>query len=143
MNAIKDAIKAGKTVVGTAGSPAVDTAMLSDAGFDFLLFDTQHSPYELKQMQAPIAAMKGKQTAPIVRVAVNQAWQICTALDAGARAIDVDVEAHVAPYLACSGRAPTRRASSSEASSAPIEITTEIRVRRIAPASPPGTWVKV
>ena len=47
----------------------------------------------------------------------------------------------MAPYLACSGRAPTRRASSSEASSAPIEITTEIRVRRIAPASPPGTAV--
>ena len=57
MNAIKTAIKAGKTVVGTAGAPNVDVALLGDAGFDFLLFDTQHSPWELKQLGAPIAAM--------------------------------------------------------------------------------------
>ena len=43
MNAIKDAIKSGRTVVGTAGSPNVDVSLLADAGFDFLLFDTQHS----------------------------------------------------------------------------------------------------
>ena len=89
MNAIKDAIKSGRTVVGTAGSPAVDVALLSDAGFDFLLFDTQHSAFELKQMGAPIAAMKGKKTAPIVRVAANEAYQICFALDAGARGVIV------------------------------------------------------
>ena len=34
MNAIKDAIKSGKTVVGTAGSPNVDVSLLADAGFD-------------------------------------------------------------------------------------------------------------
>ena len=45
MNAIKDAIKSGRTVVGTAGSPNVDVSLLADAGFDFLLFDTQHSPW--------------------------------------------------------------------------------------------------
>ena len=112
MNAIKDAIKAGKTVVGTAGSPAVDTAMLSDAGFDFLLFDTQHSPYELKQMQAPIAAMKGKQTAPIVRVAVNQAWQICTALDAGARGVIIPMVNTRAEAEAAVDRKSTRLNSS-------------------------------
>jgi 2-keto-3-deoxy-L-rhamnonate aldolase RhmA len=36
--------QSGKTVVGTAGAPNVDNALLADAGFDFLLFDTQHSP---------------------------------------------------------------------------------------------------
>ena len=87
MNAIKAALKSGKTVVGTAGSPAVDVALLADAGFDFLLFDTQHSPYEIKQLQPPIQALRGKQAAPIVRVAANQAYQICYALDAGARGI--------------------------------------------------------
>ena len=89
MNAIKDAIKSGKTVVGTAGSPNVDVSLLADAGFDFLLFDTQHSPWEIKQLQPPIQAMRGKQAAPMVRVAANQAYQICFALDAGARAIVV------------------------------------------------------
>ena len=43
MNAIKDSIKSGRTVVGTAGAPNVDVSILADAGFDFLLFDTQHS----------------------------------------------------------------------------------------------------
>ena len=54
------------------------------------------------------------------------------------RVIDVDVEAHVATR-----GAPMRRASSSEASRAAIEIATETSVRRSAPASPPGTWVRV
>src|SRR6202030_3062791 len=51
---------------------------------------------------------------------------------------DVDVEAHVATR-----RAPMRRASSSEDSRAAMEITIDTRVRRSAPASPPGTCVKV
>ena len=33
--------------------------------------------------------MRGKQAAPLVRVAANQAYQICVALDAGARGIVV------------------------------------------------------
>ena len=47
MNAIKDAIKSGRTVVGTSGSPNVDVSILADAGYDFLLFDTRHSPWEI------------------------------------------------------------------------------------------------
>src|SRR5690606_29894006 len=53
---------------------------------------------------------------------------------------DIDGERHVAGAPWPTLRA-TCRASSSEAISAAIEIATEIRVRRIAPASPPGTWV--
>ncbi len=89
MNALKDSIKSGRTVVGTAGAPNVDVSILADAGYDFLLFDTQHSLWEIKQLQPPIQAMRGKQAAPLVRVAANQAYQICFALDAGARGIVV------------------------------------------------------
>ena len=89
MNVVKDLLKSGKTVVGTAGSPSVDTAMLSDAGFDFLLFDTQHSAVETKQLYPSIQAMRGKKTAPVVRVSANRAELICFALDAGARGIIV------------------------------------------------------
>ena len=32
MNAIKDSIKSGRTVVGTAGAPNVDVSILADAG---------------------------------------------------------------------------------------------------------------
>jgi 4-hydroxy-2-oxoheptanedioate aldolase len=89
MNAIKDAIKSGRTVVGTTAGPNVDVSILAEAGYDFVLFDTQHSPWEIKQLQPSIQAMRGKPAAPLVRVAANQAYQICFALDAGARGIVV------------------------------------------------------
>src|SRR5947208_10935088 len=89
MNAIKDSIKSGRTVVGTTAGPNVDVSILADAGYDFVLFDTQHSAWEIKQLQPSIQAIRGKQAAPLVRVAANQAYQICFALDAGARGIVV------------------------------------------------------
>jgi 2-keto-3-deoxy-L-rhamnonate aldolase RhmA len=38
-------------------------SILADAGYDFVLFDTQHSPWEIKQLQPSIQAMRGKQGA--------------------------------------------------------------------------------
>src|SRR3982075_4684950 len=89
MNAFKDAIKSGKTVVGTTVTPDIDVSILAAAGYDFLLFDTQHSAWEIKQLRPSVETMRGKQAAPLVRVAANQAYQICFALDAGARGIVV------------------------------------------------------
>src|ERR1700739_904514 len=89
MNAIKDSIKSGRTVVGTTAGPNVDVSILAEAGYDFLLFDIQHSPWEITQLHPSIQTMRGKQAAPLVRVAANQAYQICFALDAGARGIVV------------------------------------------------------
>src|SRR5246500_3442443 len=103
MNAIKDSINSGRTVVGTTGAPNVDVSILADAGYDFVLFDTQHSPWEIKQLQPSIQTMRGKQAAPLVRVAANQAYQICFALDAGARGI-------VVPMVNTSAEAGGRRA---------------------------------
>jgi 4-hydroxy-2-oxoheptanedioate aldolase len=87
MNAFKHSIKSSHTVVGTTAGPNIDISVLADAGFDFILFDTQHSPWEIKQLAPSIQAMRGKKAAPVVRVAANQADQICFALDAGARGI--------------------------------------------------------
>src|ERR1700759_963231 len=89
MNAIKDSIKSSRTVVGTTAGPNVDASILADAGYDFLLFDTQHSPWEVKQLQPSIQTMRAKRAAPLVRVAANQAYQICFAFDAGAPGIVV------------------------------------------------------
>lgn len=89
MNVVKDVLKSGKTVIGTAGSAFGDMAMLADCGFDFLLFDTQHSPVEIKQLNPALQAMRGKKAAPIIRVSSNRADLICFALDAGARGIVV------------------------------------------------------
>src|ERR1700716_970305 len=89
MNAFKDAIKSGRTVVGTTVTPDIDVSILAAAGYDFLLFDTQHSAWEIKQLRPSIETMRGKHATPLVRVAANQAYQICFALDAGARGIIV------------------------------------------------------
>src|ERR671937_816328 len=44
MNPVRDLLKSGKTVVGTAGSLSEDNmAMLADSGLDFILFDSQHA----------------------------------------------------------------------------------------------------
>ena len=48
-------------------------SILADAGYDFVLFDTQHSAWEIKQLQPSVQTMRGKQAAPLVRVAANQA----------------------------------------------------------------------
>jgi 4-hydroxy-2-oxoheptanedioate aldolase len=87
MNAVKDLLKSGKTVVGTTGSAFVDMAMLGDSGFDFILFDTQHAPLEIHQLIPTVQAMRGKKAAPIIRVSANRADAIGFALDAGARGI--------------------------------------------------------
>ena len=89
MNIVKDMLKAGKTVVGTSASLNSPVEFLADAGFDFLLFDTQHSPVGIKELQHQVRAMKGKKAIPIVRVGDNYQDQICYALDIGAKGIIV------------------------------------------------------
>src|SRR5690348_4554748 len=89
MNTLKDAIKSGRTVVGTTVTPDIDVSVPAAAGYDFLLFDTQHSAWEIKQLRPSIETMRGKPAAPLVRVAANQPHLICFALDAGARGIVV------------------------------------------------------
>ena len=131
MNAIKDAIKSGRTVVGTTATPNIDVSILADAGYDFLLFDTQHSAWEIKQLQPSIQTMRGKQAAPLVRVAANQAYQMCFALDAGARGIVVpmvntraEAEAACAPAaIFPSATAATPGCAASGASSRITAIT--------------------
>jgi len=89
MNVVKDKLKAGKAVVGASASLGSPVEFLADAGFDFLLFDTQHSAVEIKELQHQLKAMRGKKAIPIVRTGDNLQDQICYALDIGAKGIIV------------------------------------------------------
>ncbi len=89
MNAVKDLLKSGKTAIGTTGTVSSDVGFLADSGFDFVLFDTQHSPVEIKDLQGQVQAMRGKKAAPVIRVGDNRPDLICYALDIGARGIIV------------------------------------------------------
>jgi 4-hydroxy-2-oxoheptanedioate aldolase len=89
MNIVKNMIKTGKTAIGTTASLTSPVGLLADAGFDFLLFDTQHSAVGIKELQPQLQAMKGKGAIPIIRVGDNYQDQICYALDIGAKGIIV------------------------------------------------------
>ena len=47
------------------------------AQYDFLLFDTQHAPVEIKELGPSIRSIRGGEGVPIVRVGENRADQIC------------------------------------------------------------------
>lgn len=83
-NVVKDMLKAGKTVFGTMGQLGDPVALLAEVGFDYIIFDTQHSPLDAMELQPIIAAMKGKPAIPLVRVAENDRALICKVLDIGA-----------------------------------------------------------
>ena len=87
MSYVKALLKAGKTAIGTNASLTSPVSFLADAGFDFLFFDTQHSPVAIKELQPQIHAMSGKKAVPIIRVGGNDPTLICYALDIGAKGI--------------------------------------------------------
>jgi 4-hydroxy-2-oxoheptanedioate aldolase len=89
MNTVKDMLKAGKTAIGTTGGLTSPVDFLADSGFDFILFDTQHSAVEIKGLQNQLQAMKGKKAIPVIRVGANDQALVCYALDIGAKGIVV------------------------------------------------------
>ena len=89
MNRVKDMLQAGETAVGTTAGAASDVRFLANSGFDFVLFDTQHSTDDIKGLARAVAATRGANAIPIVRVGDLRPDQICYALDIGAKGIVV------------------------------------------------------
>ena len=90
-NQLKSRLKAGEQTYGvwmTVESPIV-TELLSTLGFDWFVFDTEHSPLDIYQAQTLMQAMRGNRTTPIVRVAWNDLVPIKRALDIGAYGVVV------------------------------------------------------
>ena len=85
-NELKRRLKAGEQTYGvwtTIESPMV-TELLSTLGFDYFVFDTEHSPLDIFQTQTLMQAMRGEGTTPIIRVWWNDLVAIKRALDIGA-----------------------------------------------------------
>ena len=91
VNQFKQAIKAGKPQIGIWSSLCsnISAEVLADAGFDWVLLDTEHSPNELPLVQAQLDAMAYglSTTEPIVRPAWNDIVLIKRYLDVGARTL--------------------------------------------------------
>jgi len=88
-NEFKHAIAGGRLQIGLWSSLASNIAaeIVSDAGFDWILFDSEHSPNEVPGLLAQLhAAARGTAT-PIVRPAWNDAVLIKRVLDLGAESV--------------------------------------------------------
>lgn len=85
-NHLKELLTSGKAAIGTLvqlPSPPV-VEILAQAGFDWLLIDTEHGPIDTERLQAMIRATTETAATPVVRVARNLDWLAKRALDVGA-----------------------------------------------------------
>jgi 4-hydroxy-2-oxoheptanedioate aldolase len=85
-NRLRELLKSGKSAIGTLvqlpSAPVVE--ILAQAGFDWLLIDTEHGPIDAEKLQAMIRATSGTPATPVVRVTCNLDWLAKRALDVGA-----------------------------------------------------------
>ena len=84
-NRFKERLAAGELQVGLWSSLAsnIVTEILSYAGFDWLLIDTEHAPNDIASLVTQLQAMKGSDTMPLVRPVWNDPVVIKRLLDIG------------------------------------------------------------
>jgi 2-dehydro-3-deoxyglucarate aldolase len=88
-NRVKELLKKGEVTFGswvTIGNPDVAEVM-ANAGFDWLIFDTEHAPLSLETVQTLLEAINGTNVTPLIRVAWNDMVLIKRALDIGAKGL--------------------------------------------------------
>ncbi len=85
-NAFKQALQAQQRVLGLwINFPYAPIAeAVAGSGFDWLLFDMEHTPNDLETVGQQLLALRGTQVAPVVRVPVHDMAWIKRVLDAGA-----------------------------------------------------------
>jgi 4-hydroxy-2-oxoheptanedioate aldolase len=89
VNRFKRALKDKKPQIGmwSSLSSHIVAEILANAGFDWVLLDTEHSPNELPMVQAQLHAMMGGTASPVVRPAWNDMVLIKRYLDIGAQSL--------------------------------------------------------
>jgi 2-keto-3-deoxy-L-rhamnonate aldolase RhmA len=87
--ALKQRLRHGGTICGawlSLTDPAA-AEMMGRIGFDFLLIDTEHSPWSLESLQGAMMALNGSETVPMARVPWNDQVRIKQYLDLGMEGI--------------------------------------------------------
>ena len=84
-NRFKERLKTKETQIGLWSSLAsnIVTEILSYAGFDWILFDTEHAPNDIATLVSQLQAMKGSDTTPLVRPVWNDPIELKRLLDIG------------------------------------------------------------
>jgi 4-hydroxy-2-oxoheptanedioate aldolase len=88
-NRFKQAVRERRPQIGLWSSLCsnIGAEILADAGFDWILLDTEHSPNELPGLLSQMQAIGRDQATPVVRAAWNDAVLIKRILDIGAPAV--------------------------------------------------------
>ena len=88
-NPFKQALKSGKLQLGLwhSLSSHLVAEILADAGFDWILLDTEHAPNELPMVLSELQALSGGTAHPVVRPAWNDPVIIKRLLDVGAQSL--------------------------------------------------------
>jgi 4-hydroxy-2-oxoheptanedioate aldolase len=88
-NPFKQALKSGRLQIGLwhSLSSHLVAEILADAGFDWILIDTEHAPNELPMVLAELQAMSGGTAHAVVRPAWNDPVIIKRVLDVGAQSL--------------------------------------------------------
>src|SRR5439155_697655 len=87
INPFKQAIREGRPQIGLWSSLCsnVSAEVISGAGFDWILVDTEHAPNELPLVFSQLQGLVGGTAAPVVRPAWNDVVLIKRFLDIGAQ----------------------------------------------------------
>lgn len=93
-NAFRKAVAAGRLQVGLwcTLSTGFAVEIVADAGFDWLLLDTEHSPGDVLTVLNQLQALSGHSPSPIVRPATNDPVLI-------KRYLDIGVQTLLIPYV--------------------------------------------
>jgi 4-hydroxy-2-oxoheptanedioate aldolase len=88
-NAFKHALAAGQVQIGLWSSlcSPIAAEIVADAGFDWILLDTEHSPNEIPDLFGQLQAVARGTATPIIRPAWNDAVLAKRALDIGAQTL--------------------------------------------------------
>src|SRR5258706_11874875 len=93
-NIFKQAIREGRMQTGLWCSLCSNVAaeVIADAGFDWILIDTEHAPNELPMVFGQLQALVGGTAAPVVR----PAWNDMVLMK---RLLDIGVQNFLVPYV--------------------------------------------
>ena len=83
--ALKTKLRSGGTLIGawlTIADPAV-AEIMGRIGFDYLMVDSEHSPFGLETLQTMLMALNGSPSVPMIRPAWNDHVRIKQLLDMG------------------------------------------------------------
>jgi 4-hydroxy-2-oxoheptanedioate aldolase len=90
-NRLKSLLDRGMPAIGTwvTFTDPYAVEVVADAGFDWLLIDTEHVPIGRETLRTILVSMNGSASAPIVRLSSNALDYFQTALDLGAQGVVV------------------------------------------------------